>query len=153
MFNLLVPLFALAIPIIAVTGGLTVAVVRTFAQQRVAELAMKERIAAIERGLDPGTLPPLPKVGDPAELEREAASPRQQALRTAQGLQIAAVITGASGLGLAILLAVLPEPREHLLWVLGVVPICVAAGLWVAGGLVQRGAPPEPPAAVPPARA
>ena len=144
MYGLLIPLFALCIPIIAVAGGLTVAVVRTFAQQRVAELAMKERIAAIEHGLDPGTLPPLPMVGDPSELRQEAMSPREQSRRTAQGLDIAAVITLSAGAGLALLLWVLPETREKSLWVIGVVPVFVGLGLGAAGAIVRRGLPPEP---------
>ena len=143
MLGLLVPLFALAIPIIAVTGGLTVAVVRTLAQQRVAELGMRERIAAIEKGLDPATLPPLPAVGDPGELRADAATPRQRALRTAQGLAIAAVITFTAGVGLAIMFFVLPETRDRSLWVIGVVPVFVSLGLGAAGAIVRGGAPLE----------
>jgi len=143
MYGLLIPLFALCIPIIAVAGGLTVAVVRTFSQQRVAELAMRERIAAIEHGLDPATLPPLPRVGDPSELREEAMSPREQSRRTAQGLDIAAVITLSAGVGLTILLWVLPDARHESLWVIGVVPLFVGLGLGAAGAIVRRGMAPE----------
>ena len=55
----IVPLFALAIPIVAITGGIVVAVVRALGRQRMIELAQRERIAAIERGVDPSKLPPL----------------------------------------------------------------------------------------------
>jgi len=143
MSPLLVPLFALLIPIVAVAGGLTVAVVRTFAQTRVAELAMRERIAAIEKGVDPSTLPPLPAVGDPAELRAEPTSARERALQTAQGLTIASVITLFAGLGLAILLFIIPETRERSLWALGVAPVFVGLGLGLAGRIVRQGAPAE----------
>jgi hypothetical protein len=143
MSAVLIPIFAMFIPIVAIAGGLTVAAVRTFAQTRVAELAMKERIAAIEKGLDPGKLPPLPQVGDPSELRSEASTPRERALQLAQGLAIGAAITTFAGLGLSIMLFVLPEAREHSLWVLGAVPVFVGIGLAVASRIVRQGAPAE----------
>lgn len=48
-----------AIPIIAIIGGITLAIIRTTGQQRLAELERRERIAAIERGVDPSKLPPM----------------------------------------------------------------------------------------------
>ena len=55
-----VSIFAMGIPIVAIIGGITVAIVRTIGQQRLAELAHRERIAALERGVDPSKLPPAP---------------------------------------------------------------------------------------------
>ena len=60
----LLPLVALAIPILAVTGGIIAGIVRAVGQQRLIELAHRERIAAIERGIDPSKLPPLPVPDD-----------------------------------------------------------------------------------------
>src|SRR5258705_13997263 len=54
--------FAMGVPIIAIIGGITVAVVRTLGQQRMAELAHRERIAALERGVDISKLPPPPVI-------------------------------------------------------------------------------------------
>jgi hypothetical protein len=141
MSPLLVPLFAMVIPIVAIAGGMTVAAVRTFAQTRVAELGMKERIAAIEKGVNPATLPPLPAVGDPSELRSEPATPRERALQTAQGLSIAAVITFSAGVGLALLFFIIPDTRERALWALGVLPIFVGLGLGAAARIVRGGAP------------
>ena len=56
-----VPFLVFAIPIIAIVGGITAGIVRTLGRQRLIELAQRERIAAIERGVDPSKLPPLPR--------------------------------------------------------------------------------------------
>lgn len=46
----------MSIPLIAIIGGLTVAIVKMLGRQRLEELARRERIAAIERGIDPSRL-------------------------------------------------------------------------------------------------
>jgi hypothetical protein len=144
----------LLIPIVAIVGGITVAIFRTYGQQKVAEWAMKERIAAIEKGLDPATLPPLPQVGDPEELATGAMSPRQRAIRTSEGLFIAGAITCFSGLGLALMFVLLDVGPRNL-WSVGALAIFVGVGLLVSGGLVRQGASERPdllPDRSPPAR-
>lgn len=56
--------WALLIPIVAIIGGITVAVVATISRGRIRELEIRERIAMIEKGL----LPP-PEV-DPQRFDR-----------------------------------------------------------------------------------
>ena len=173
MYGILIPIVAMFIPIVAIVGGITAAIFRTVGQQKVAEWAMKERIAAIEKGIDPATLPPLPVVGDPAELamrERIAAiekgidpatlpplpsvgdpgelrdgarTPRERALELAQGLHIAAAITFTAGVGLALMLAALTHGEYKPYWVIGVLPMCVGLGLWLSARVVERGAAPK----------
>jgi len=133
------------IPIVAIAGGILVAIFRTRSQQKVAEWAMKERIAAIEKGLDPAALPPLPTVGDPDELARRALSPRQRALETSQGLFISGAITCFSGLGLAVMFLLLDVGPRNL-WAIGLLAIFVGAGLLVSGGLVRQAASEQPDA-------
>jgi hypothetical protein len=140
MLNALVPIVALCIPIVAIVGGITAGVVRILAQQKIAELGMKERIAAIERGIDPARLPPLPAFDSDGAL---AGTPRERALRTAQRLQIAAIITSAAGLGLCIMLLAIPESRGAGVWPIGLIPVLIGAGLGLSGQLVRRNAPPE----------
>jgi hypothetical protein len=149
MLNALVPIVAMFIPIVAIIGGITAGIVRTLGQQKIAELAMRERIAAIERGVDPARLPPLPTVADPGEGPPRTA--RERSLARAQGLQIAAVITGAAGLGLCILFAIIPHTRDHNIWALGVLPILIGAALGVSSVLVRGNAPPERAPNPPPA--
>src|SRR5207248_4823258 len=47
------PFLIFSIPIVAIVGGITAGIVRTLGNQRLMELAQRERIAAIERGVDP----------------------------------------------------------------------------------------------------
>jgi len=144
MFAVLIPVVAMAIPIVAIVGGITAAILRTRGQFQIAELAMRERIAALERGIDPKTLPPPPAVSDSGNLQREAATPRQRALETAQGLSIASVITISSGIGLVVLLEVIPDARAENLWAIGVLVVLVGVSLGLSGLIVRRNAPVEP---------
>src|SRR5258707_14738200 len=61
------------IPIVAIIGGIAVAIVATIAKGRVRELEIRERIAMIERGMVP------PPEADPAGFERS--------LRSVEGVQ------------------------------------------------------------------
>src|SRR5215831_11620945 len=56
------------IPIVAIAGGIMVAIVSTIAKGRVRELEIRERIAMIERGMVP------PPEADPAGFERSLRS-------------------------------------------------------------------------------
>ena len=143
MSGLLIPIVAMFIPLVAVGGGIVVALFRTHAQQRVAEWAMKERIAAIEKGVDPATLPPLPRVGDPAELASRAVSPRQKALEVSQGLFIAGTVTCFSGMGLAVLFVMIDAGPRNL-WAIGALAVFVGLGLLVSAAVVRRGAADQP---------
>ena len=49
-------LLSLFLPIIAISGGITLAIVAMLSQARKQELAHRERIAAIQRGIAPSTL-------------------------------------------------------------------------------------------------
>jgi hypothetical protein len=62
------------IPIIAIAGGIMVAIVSTITKGRVRELEIRERIAMIERGLVP------PPEADPVGFERS--------LRSVEGVQL-----------------------------------------------------------------
>ena len=57
----LVPLMVFAIPIIAIVGGISARIARTFARARVQELLIQERIKAMEKGIVPPTAAPLPE--------------------------------------------------------------------------------------------
>lgn len=47
------------IPLVAIIGGITAGVMKSNARHRLLELAQRERIAALERGIDPERLPKL----------------------------------------------------------------------------------------------
>lgn len=125
--------FAILIPIIAVIGGITMAIVRIFTQARLEELARKERIAALERGVDPDKIAQL--MGPMSD----SYSGGNSRLRRAHGLLIGSFILIAVGIGLSILFYVI-EPHEHH-WVIGLIPILVGVALlassmvvWPRGG-------------------
>jgi hypothetical protein len=88
------------IPIAAIVGGITVAIVSTISKGRIRELEIRERIAMIERGMVP------PPEADPAGFERS--------LRSVEGMQYrhsgprhrsAGVIVMSIGFGLMLLIS------------------------------------------------
>jgi hypothetical protein len=138
----LVPMMALAIPIVAIIGGITAGIVNTLGQQRLIELAQRERIAAIEKGIDPSKLPPLPVPTGHNDLAAMYLSPRQATLRRAQGLLIGGLVTLAVGIGLGIMLYVLPGGEERV-WSVGLIPGLVGIALVVSSVIVRGSAPEE----------
>lgn len=109
----IIPLvLVMLIPLVAIVGGITVGIVKTLSRQRLLELAQKERLAAIERGIDPERLPPLQL---PFELEKKPVLTfEQRQLRRSQGLMIGGLITAGVGAGFVAMgfLGSDPEIRE-----------------------------------------
>jgi hypothetical protein len=126
----LLPFVLFAIPIIAIIGGITIGIIRVIGEHRLLELAQRERIAAIERGLDPSKLPPLPS----SLYEGLSHGGRPPALRRAQGLLIGGLVTVAAGIGIMLLLRVLEPHDEH--WVVGVIPLLIGLALLVSARIV-----------------
>lgn len=126
-------LFAMAIPIIAIVGGISVAIVRLITQARLEELSRRERIAAIERGVDPTKLPPQVT---PSAQDNYAY--QDSRLRRAHGLLIGGLILVATGIGLGILAATVEPSKSH--WVIGLLPIFIGVALLVCSRIIW---PPE----------
>jgi hypothetical protein len=130
-----VPIFALAIPIVAIVGGITAGIIRTLGRQRLIELAQRERIAAIERGVDPTKLTPLPV----ADLDDEPATWNLSAYdrdrRRAQGLMVGGIVTLAVGVGLMAFLSVMEEHGNA--WGVGIIPASVGVALLLSSFLVR----------------
>ncbi len=135
-----VPIMIFAIPIVAIVGGITAGIVRTFGQQRLVELAQRERIAAIERGIDPSKLPPLPSVAGADDVAAMYLSPRQASRRRAQGLLIGGLVTLAVGLGLVGMMLVLDDARDHNAWAVGLIPAFIGLALLLSSAIVHRSA-------------
>ena len=131
------PFLVFAIPIIAITGGITMGIIRTMGRQRMLELHQRERIAAIERGMDPAKLPPpvLPDDSDGwgswSDRDRNRG-PRHRA----QGLLIGGIITLFSGVGIAVFLNLLAPDENHSVWAVGIIPAMVGAGLLLSSWLI-----------------
>ena len=121
-------LFTLAIPILAIVGGISVAIVRILTQARLEELARRERIALIERGADPAKLPPLGGGGD------DMYGFGDSRLRRAHGLVIGGFILMAVGVAMAFLLTSV-EPSKNY-WVIGLGPLLVGFALLGSAAIV-----------------
>ena len=129
-----VPFFIFAIPIVAIVGGITAGIVQMLSRQRMIELAQRERIAAIERGVDPSKLPPLPTAGL-EELAGPMLSPYDHARRRSQGLMIGGLVTLAVGVSLAIFLRLVTYDRG--VWAVGLIPGSVGLALLISAMLIR----------------
>lgn len=129
-----------SIPIVAIVGGITVGIVRTLGQQRLAELAARERLAAIERGIDPSKLPAPPTLGDASDWSDTG---RRDPHRRAQGLMIGGLVTLAVGIGLSVLIWTTSDERSG--WAVGLIPGLVGVALLLSAWLVspKGGNPPS----------
>ena len=149
-----IPLFIFSIPIVAIVGGVTAGIVRTLGQQRLIELAQRERIAAIERGVDPTKLPPLPVTSGGGGWEGGGvyASFADLSRRRAQGLLIGGLVCTFVGVALAIFLWVVPDGEDaHRAWAVGLIPAAVGIALLLSAMIVRpkddgvgSGPPPAP---------
>jgi uncharacterized protein DUF6249 len=107
------------IPVVAIVGGLFVAMVGTISKARIRELEIRERIAMIERGLVP------PPEKDPEVFEhRMQAIDRVQRRDHAPRFRAGGIMTISVGLGLM-----------TLLWSVGAAP----EGIGVGGFIVIIG--------------
>ncbi len=134
-------MFAMAIPIVAIIGGITVAVVRTLGQQRLAELTHKERIAALERGVDPSKLPP------PPVMDYGHAYGTYSPLRRYHSLLIGGIVCTVMGIAIGAFLHLMEAEKNA--WSIGLIPSGVGVALLLSARLVKprdggsTGAPPQ----------
>jgi len=125
-------------PFLAVLGGILVTIIKVRGQQRLAELAQRERILAIEKGLDVSRLPSLfPQGFDFSAVA--ALSPRAAGLRRVQGLLIGGMVTLALGIGLGLMLILLPDPEARGAWPVALLPVCIGIAVLIAARMVRHG--------------
>lgn len=129
--DVFVPFLVFSIPIIAIVGGITAGIVKTISRHRLIELAQRERIAMIERGLDPSKLPSLPI----SEIAADAPlSPADDARRLSQALMIGGLVTFAVGISLGVLLYNVAGGGT---WSVGLIPAAIGVAL-ILGALLIR---------------
>jgi hypothetical protein len=92
---------------------------------------LRERIAAIERGVDPLQLSPLPVVYDTVR------SIRQVTLRKVQGFTIGGLLTLAIGIGLGLTLFLLPSSDGKDAWPIGFVPALLGVALLLSARILR----------------
>lgn len=133
-----VPFLIFAIPIVAIVGGITAGIVRTLGRQRLAELAQQERLAMIQRGIDPAKLPPPSIALDDDDVSAMYLTPHERDRRRAQGLMIGGLITTFAGVGVAVFLLMLhPDGEDHNAWAVGLIPAFVGVALLLSSWLVR----------------
>ena len=133
--DIVVPMMVFSIPIIAIAGGIIAGIVKTLGRQRLAELAQQERIAAIQRGIDPTKLPPLGVTLDDDDAVLTQLTPEDRDRRRAQGLMIGGVITLAVGIGLTLFFMQMRDTEE--VWAVGIIPSTIGLALLLCSWLVR----------------
>jgi FtsH-binding integral membrane protein len=131
--DVIAPILVFSIPILAIVGGITAGIVKTMSRHRIIELAQRERIAMIERGLDPSKLPPLP-ISEIAE-DSPMLSPVEAARRRSQGLMIGGLVTLAVGLSLGVMLYYVAD--EPGVWSVGLIAAAIGVALLISAYLVR----------------
>ncbi len=140
-----VPLMALSIPIIAIIGGITTGIVRMMQRQRAFEMIQRERIAAIERGLDPDKIASLQRpllYDDHGRYD----DPQMANARLRQGLTIGGIVTLFVGVALAIFLNGVADGSDGgNVWMVGLLPAAVGVALLLSSFLIRPIGPGSPP--------
>lgn len=125
-----------AIPIVAIVGGITAGIVKTVTDAKMMENAQRERMAAIQRGIDLDKLPPLPVIGGSSGELMAGFNPRAAQRHRAQGLLIGGVITLFAGLGVGTFLYLIAGMDSDPVWAVGVIPAFVGVALLLSAWIV-----------------
>ena len=140
-----VPLMAMSIPIVAIVGGITAGIVKMLQRQRAFEMIQRERIAAIERGLDPDKIASLqrPLLYDDHGIYTD---PAMAAARMRQGLLIGGIVTLFAGVAIGVFLRGVTDGEDsHKAWLVGLIPAAVGLALLLCSFLVRPiGSSPPP---------
>jgi len=120
----------ISLPLVAIVGGFTMGIVRTLSRQRLIELAQKERIAAIERGVDPGKLPPVELPAGMTRSRENGMTFEQRALHRSNGLLVGGIITTSFGVAMSVMIGML-EPDSGS-WTPGLLFVFTGIGLMIS---------------------
>ena len=143
IFEVIPMVVVLLIPIVAIIGGITSGIIKSLNRQRLIELAQKERIAAIEHGIDPATIRPIDL---PAELfgSKNGLTFEQKQVRRSQLLMIWGLVSAGFGLAFSIMMAALEDDPGS--WAGGMLFLLVGVALMLSSRVVRpaRDASPSP---------
>lgn len=131
--DVVIPLMLFSIPIIAIGGGIVSGIVKSAGRQRIVELAQRERIAAIERGIDPSKLPPPPSLDETFPGYSEGGQ-----MGRAQNIMIGGLVTLFGGAGVTAFLLILhPDGNDgRNIWAVGLIPMLVGVALLLSAWIV-----------------
>jgi hypothetical protein len=139
MFNAqdFIPFMIFAIPIVAIVGGITAGIVKTMTDARMMENAQRERMAAIQRGIDLDKLPPLPVIGGGSTDFMAGFNPIAAQHHRAQGLLIGGVITLFAGIGIGAFLYFIADGNDgERVWAVGIIPAFIGLALLLSAAIV-----------------
>jgi hypothetical protein len=131
----IMPILIFGIPIVAIIGGITSGIVKTMTEARIVENAQRERIAAIQAGIDPAKLPPVPSFGSTGAA-LAAIDPDAAARHRHQGLLVGGIVTTFVGAGLMTFLYVMVDASENV-WAVGIIPLFVGVALFISAWVVK----------------
>lgn len=125
------------IPIVAIVGAFTVAIVQSMHRARIRELEIRERIAMIEKGLVP------PPEVDPRGFDRAMGRYERLQWSTSAGRhRRAGIVLLGIGVGLMVLIGSVDSPRDGF----GVGGfLCVLGLAFLLNSLFELREPPPPP--------
>ena len=131
------------IPIVAIIGGITVAIVNSIGRARVRELEIRERIAMIERGIVPS-----PEADTNGFERRMHAVDSIQHRHAGSRFRAGGIMVMSVGFGLTTMLWFLGEPSVGV--GIGGFLICIGLGLFVNSLLSSPRPSSNPPSQPPP---
>jgi hypothetical protein len=130
--NAIATVLVLGTPAFALTAAILASILRVRGEHRLLELAQRERLAAIEKGIDvkDWPLPALPG--------RSIQSMRELSLRRAQGLTIGGILSIGLGLGLAVMLRLMQWGDGGDAWPIGILPLFLGLALLLSARIVRK---------------
>lgn len=128
-----IALAGVVVTTVSIAGGVVMAMVRGKQQQHLTEMAQRERLAWIERGLDPSQLPPFPMPN-----ERDEAGERRAAIRRQQDLTVGGLVLVCLGIGLALFLW---RVAGDEVFMVGILPFSIGVALLLGSRVVKSAEP------------
>jgi len=132
--DLFVPFLVFAVPVVAIAGGILAGIIKTISAHRLMEVAVRERMALIARGVDPARIPGLP-AGVGSGLFPLLSFADHSRFR-AQGLLIGGLVTLLGGIALGAFLG-LTESWESREWTVALVPVSIGIALLASSAIVR----------------
>jgi VIT1/CCC1 family predicted Fe2+/Mn2+ transporter len=111
-------------------------IVKMQGRQRLIELAQQERIAAIQRGIDPNQLPPLP-LEALGSSDSPFLSPYESDRRRSQGFLTSGIITLFGGAGILVFLMLIDPDHDKPVWAVGLIPMLVGVSLMLSAWVIR----------------
>ena len=132
--DVFVPFLVFAVPIVAIAGGILAGIIKNISAHRLMEVAVRERMALIARGMDPARIPSL-SAGAGSALFPLLSFADHSRFR-AQGLLIGGFVTLLGGIALGVFLG-LVESWESREWTVALVPVSIGIALLVSSAFVR----------------